>query len=259
MAHETILVSVEDKVGIVQIHRPNVMNAINRRVMTDFTDALAHFERNEKIKAIVITGGLRMFAAGGDINELRDLQPFQAWDFADLAHHTIRLIEECPKPTITAITGFALDGGLEMAMATDIRIAAENAVFGFPEINAGIHPGGTGTQRLPHLVGLGRAKEIILTGDFFDARKAFEIGLIHMVVPANEVIEAAVKLGRTLARKPPLALKLAKEALNTSMNTGIKSGSRLEQEGFAMLFSSEDQRIGMDAFLTGRRAEFTGR
>jgi enoyl-CoA hydratase len=259
MAYETIIVTKEEGVAILQMNRPKAMNAVNAQLLEETYVALDELEKDPEVKAIIVTGGEKVFAAGADIKAVMGYTAFEARNFIDLVHRTIFKLEDNWKPTIAAVCGFALGGGTELALACDIRVAAENATFGLPEINLGIYPGGGGTQRLPRIVGLGYAKELIFTGDFFDAKKAKEMGMVNYVVPADQVMETAMKLAKKLAKKPPLAMKLAKSAVNNSMNTDIKTGCRLEQEGWAMLFASEDQKECMGAFAEGRKATIKGK
>lgn len=256
---ECLLYEVKESVGILTINRPKAMNSVNRQLLEETCVALDMMDKDPEVKAIIITGGEKVFAAGADIKSVSAYTAFEARDFIEQVHRTIFAIEDHHKPIVAAICGFALGGGTEMALACDIRISADNATFGLPEINIGIYPGGGGTQRMPRVVGLGRAKEMVLTGDFFTAQRAYEIGLVNQLYPTDQVMPAAMKLAKKLAKKPPLALRLAKQALNNSMNTDIKTGCRLEQEGFSMLFATADQKEGMGAFLEGRKAEFKGK
>ncbi|MGE5370905.1 MAG: enoyl-CoA hydratase/isomerase family protein [Solirubrobacterales bacterium] len=258
MAYETILSQVEDGFGIVQMNRPETMNAIDGHMLGELHQVLHQYIEDASVKAIIVTGGLRMFAAGGDIKELKPMDVWQAQDFIEQVNQVVSELEDCPKPTIAAMNGFVLDGGLELAMACDLRIASEKATFGFPEINLGIHPGAGGTQRLARLVGLGKARELILSGEFIDADAAWQIGLVNEVVPADQVMLRARALGTKLIRKPPQAFRLAKRAIHAAMDNDIRTGSAIEREGFALLFTTRDQKEGMHAFLTGRRPTFTG-
>ncbi|MGE5415823.1 MAG: enoyl-CoA hydratase/isomerase family protein [Acidobacteriota bacterium] len=259
MTYETILYEVEEGIGILTINRPKAMNAVNAQLLIDTYDALEKMEKDPDVKAIIITGGDKVFAAGADIKAVMNFTAFEAREFIELVHKTIFKLEDNWKPVIAAVNGFALGGGTEMCLAADIRVAADNATFGLPEINIGIYPGGGGTQRMPRLVNMGRAKELVFTGDFFDAKKAYEMGLVNHIVPAEEVMATAKKIAKKLSKKPSLALRLAKSACNASMNTDIKTGSKLEQEGFAMLFASEDQKECMAAFAEGRKATLKGK
>ena len=259
MSYQTILTSVDEGIGIIQLNRPKAMNAVDALLLGELLQALEEMEQDAETRVIIITGSDKVFAAGADIKAAVGLTPFEAREFLNLVHRTIFKIEENSKPVISAVCGFALGGGMELVMACDIKVAAENATFGLPEINLGIYPGGGGTQRLPRLIGMAYAKELILTGEFITGEKALEIGLVNYLVPAEEVLDTAKKVARKLASKPPLALKLAKNALNSSMNSDIKTGCQIEQDGWAMLFASEDQKEGMQAFLENRKPIFKGR
>lgn len=257
---ETLLFSFEEPgIGIVQLNRPKAFNAVNMQLLLDAYEILAAMQDDPEIKVIIITGNENAFAAGADLKAVAKYNAFEARDFLDMVHKTIFMIEDNHKPIIAAVNGLALGGGLEMVMACDIRIVADNATLGLPEINLGIFPGAGGTQRFPRNASICLAKQYIYTGDFFDAATAEKMGLVNMVVPAAEVMETAKKFAKKLCKKSPLALREAKNAVNMSMNLDIKSGSRLEQLGWSMLFSSEDQKEGMAAFLENRKAEFKGR
>ncbi len=257
---ETILVSFEDpNIGILQMNRPKAFNAVNMQLLYDSYEALSAMNDDPEVRAIIVCGNENAFAAGADLRAVAGYNSFEARNFLDMVHKTIFMMEDNHKPIIAAVNGLALGGGLEMVMASDIRIVADNATLGLPEINLGIFPGAGGTQRFPRSASICLAKQYIFTGDFFDAATAEKIGLVNMVVPADEVMDTAKKFARRIARKSPLALREAKNAVNMSMNTDIKSGSRLEQLAWSMLFSSEDQKEGMQAFLENRRAEFKGK
>ncbi|MGE5396999.1 MAG: enoyl-CoA hydratase/isomerase family protein [Chitinophagales bacterium] len=259
MAYETIIVEIKDAIGIMTINRPKAMNAVNMQLLTETYDALCDLESNPEVKAIIITGGDKVFAAGADIKAMMNYTAFEARAFIEQVHKTIFKMEDNHKPLVAAICGFALGGGTEMALACDIRVVADNATFGLPEINLGIYPGGGGTQRMLRYAGLGRAKEAVLTGDFFDANKAKEFGLVNYMVPADQVMETAMKIAKKLSKKPVLGMMMAKAMVNNSMNTDIKTGCRAEQEGFALLFATEDQKECMAAFSEGRKATLTGK
>jgi enoyl-CoA hydratase len=208
---------------------------------------------------MIYTGNENCFAAGADLKAVSSYNAFQARNFLDKVHRGVFAVEDNHKPAIAAVNGLALGGGLEIALACDIRIIADNATLGLPEINLGIFPGGGATQRMPRQTPLGFAKQYVFTGDFFDAATADKIGIANMVVPAAEVMDTAKKMAKKLARKSPLALREAKQSLNNSMNMDIKSGCRFEQIGWSLLFSGEDQKEGMTAFLENRRADFKGK
>lgn len=256
--YKTVLAWVEDGIGYIQLNRPKAFNAVNETLLNDSYDVLTLMSEDPDVRCIIIHGNENAFAAGADLKAVAGYNAFQARNFLDLVHRTIFAIEDNHKPTIAAVNGLALGGGLELMMACDIHIAADNATFGLPEINLGIFPGGGGTQRMPRHTSICIAKQYVFTGDFFDAETAYRIGLINMVVPAAEVMDAAKKMARKISRKSPLALREAKQAVNNSMNLDIKAGSRAEQIAWSMLFSSQDQKEGMNAFLENRKAEFKG-
>lgn len=258
--YETILVRMEEPgICIMQLNRPKAFNAVNTTMLDEAYEALTGANDDPEVKVIIITGNENAFAAGADLKAVKDYNAFQARDFLDKVHRTIFAIEDNHKPVIAAVNGLALGGGLEMVLASDIRIVADNATLGLPEINLGIFPGAGGTQRFPRSSSICIAKQYIFTGEFFNAQVAEKIGLVNMVVPAAEVMNEAIKFAKKLCKKSPLALREAKNAVNMSMNTDIKTGSRLEQLGWSMLFSSEDQKEGMSAFLENRKAEFKGK
>ncbi|SHG82998.1 enoyl-CoA hydratase [Thermosyntropha lipolytica DSM 11003] len=258
--YETILVRMEEPgILIMQLNRPKAFNAVNPTVLDEAYEVLSGANDDPEVKVIIITGNENAFAAGADLAAVKDYNAFQARDFLDKVHRTIFAIEDNHKPVIAAVNGLALGGGLEMVLAADIRIVADNATLGLPEINLGIFPGAGGTQRFPRSASICIAKQYIFTGEFFNAQIAEKIGLVNMVVPAAEVMNEAIKFAKKLCKKSPLALREAKNAINMSMNTDIKTGSRLEQLGWSMLFASEDQKEGMYAFLEKRKAEFKGK
>ncbi|QGU00186.1 Enoyl-CoA hydratase [Candidatus Syntrophocurvum alkaliphilum] len=257
---KTCIVSV-DEIGIatIQINRPKAFNSVNVKLLDETFEILEGCHYDPEVKVIIICGNENAFAAGADLKTIKDYNAFEARDFLDKAHKTIYAVEDNHKPTIAAVNGLALGGGLELVMACDIRIVADNATLGLPEINLGIFPGAGGTQRFPRNASICKAKQYIFTGDFFDAATAEKMGLINMVVSAAEVLDTAKKFAKKLTRKSPLALREAKNAINLSMDTDIKSGCRAEQLGWSMLFSSEDQKEGFYAFLKNRKAEFKGK
>lgn len=257
--YKTILAWVEEGIGYIQLNRPKAFNAVNETLLNDSYDVLTLMSEDPDVRCIIIHGNENAFAAGADLKAVAGYNAFQARNFLDLVHRTVFAIEDNHKPVIAAVNGLALGGGLELMMACDIHIVADNATLGLPEINLGIFPGGGGTQRMPRHTSICIAKQYIFTGDFFDAETAYRIGLVNMVVPAAEVMDAAKKMARKISRKSPLALREAKYSVNNSMNLDIKSGSRAEQIAWSMLFASEDQKEGMNAFLENRKAEFKGR
>jgi enoyl-CoA hydratase len=240
------------------INRPEVMNALNVEVRKELITLLDDIEKDDDVRAVVITGaGDKAFSAGADIRMFLTMSPFEARKYLKVSKGAADRIERFQKPVIAAVNGYAIGGGLELAMACDIVIASENAKFGQSEINVGAIPGVGGTQRLPRLVGLKRAKEMIFTGDLIDAKEALRIGLVNRVVE-SDVLDATVEsLVEKIAEKSPLILRLAKESLNRSA-AGQKEGLRFESSLFSFCFSSKDQKEGAKAFLEKRKPIFSG-
>jgi len=258
--YETLLVEKDEGVATVQINRPDALNALNTRVLEDLQSCFDELENDENVLVIVITGsGEKAFVAGADIGEMVDLDSSGGRDFGIRGHATLNRIERCPKPVIAAINGFALGGGCELAMACDIRYASERAKFGQPEVNLGIIPGFAGTQRLPRLVSKGKAKEMIFSGNIISAQEALEIGLVDRVFAPEQLQEEAGKLARTITTKGQLAVRATKELIDRGTDTDFGSACEMEIATFSKLFSSEDQKEGMKAFLEKRKAAFTGK
>ncbi len=256
--YETVLASVEEGVGTITINRPEVRNALSTQVLGDIRGALAEFRHDDRVGVVVFTGaGDRAFAAGADIGELRERTFLDA--LASTMQAVYDEVEAYEKPTIAAVNGLALGGGCELAMACDIRIAAENAKFGQPEVALSIIPGAGGTQRLARLVGKGRAVELILTGRIFDAEEALRIGLVTRILPPDELTKAVMETAWQILSKGPLAVRLAKLAVQTGFETDLKTGLVIERLAQAVLFTSEDKREGTSAFLEKREPEFEGR
>ena len=255
--YQYILVDRDERVGIVTLNRPNVLNALNNHVVSELADALAEFDRDDEIRCMVITGaGEKAFAAGADIKEMSDKSPidmmlggFEAW----------QRIRQIHKPLIAAVGGYALGGGCELAMHCDMIVASENARFGQPEILLGIIPGAGGTQRLARTIGKFRTMEMVLTGAQIPAQELVALGLVNRVVPKGEHLAEAVKLAKTVAAQAPIAVRLAKEAVQAAFETSLSEGLELERKNFFLLFASEDMREGMRAFIEKRKAEFQGR
>jgi enoyl-CoA hydratase/carnithine racemase len=256
--YETILTEVEEGIGKITINRPDVRNALNTQVLGDLRQALAEFRHDREVGVVVFTGaGERSFAAGADIGELRERTALDA--LASVMQGVYDEIEIFEKPTIAAVNGFALGGGCELAMACDIRIAAENGRFGLPETALSIIPAAGGTQRLARLVGKGRAIEMILTGRMIDAEEARGIGLVSRVVPQTQLMDAARETAGTILSKGPLAVRLAKLAVQTGFETDQRTGLVVERLAQTVLYASEDKREGTSAFLEKREPEFRGR
>ncbi|MEM1578888.1 MAG: enoyl-CoA hydratase-related protein [Archaeoglobaceae archaeon] len=246
-----VIYSVEGKIGIATLNRPEKLNALDTKTRENLKEIV---ERAEKeVRVLIITGSGKAFAAGADVNELIQRDPIKAIEATKLGTELFARIEELEIATIAAINGFALGGGLELAMACDIRIASNKAKFGQPEINLGIIPGSGGTQRLPRLVGLGMAKKLVLTGEIIDANEAFRIGLVDEVVEPEKLIDRAKEIANRIAEKSAIAVKLAKRSLNASMNTTLRDGLRLEASLFSILFASDEAKKLMKDFLEKKR------
>ena len=254
---ENLLLEITEGIVTVTVNRPAAFNALTISTLEELESVVAEIVRNPDIRAAVLTGaGTKAFVAGADIAGMRDMTSAQARELALLAHRTYAAIERSPKPFIAAVNGYALGGGCELAMACDIRVASENAKFGQPEINLGIMPGFGGTQRLPRLVGKGRALELILTGEMIDAREALRIGLVNRVVAQGELLDEARQLARKIAAKGLVALQLCKEAVGNGLEMDLTKACAYEAELFAYSFSTFDQKEGMGAFLEKRPAVF---
>lgn len=257
MSDALVLIETHGRVGVIRINRPKQLNALNGAVMRMLVDAALAFDADAGVGAIVITGDERAFAAGADIKEMAaasvvemlQANRIELWD-------ALRGIK---KPLIAAVSGWALGGGCELAMACDMIVASETARFGQPEINIGIIPGAGGTQRLTRAVGKALAMEVILNGRFLDAAEAERFGLANRVVPVEQYMRTAIELAQQIAERAPLAVRLAKEAVNQAQESVLAEGIADERRLFYMLFSTEDQKEGMQAFLDKRPARWQGR
>lgn len=255
-AYEMILVETIEKVGLVRFNRPKALNALNATLIRELVTALEAFDRDPAIGAMVITGDDRAFAAGADIKEMANASPVRllATDFVAPLDHFVHL----HKPVVAAVSGYCLGGGNEIAMACDMIIASETARFGQPEINLGVIPGAGGTQRLVRAVGKAIAMEMVLNNRTLSAVEAERFGLVNRVVPVERYLEEALALATQLAARAPLALRLAREAVNHSFETTLSEGMADERRAFFLLFSSEDQKEGMQAFIEKRPANWKG-
>jgi enoyl-CoA hydratase len=248
---------VEDEIAVVELYRPDVLNALNRQMVTEIVSALEAYDRNDGVRVIVLTGSGRAFAAGADIDEMAGDDPiklellnqFAEWD-------RLALIK---KPMIAAVNGFALGGGFELALSCDLIVAAETAEFGFPEVNIGVMPGAGGTQRLTKLIGKTKALEWLWTGERMSAKEAHALGIVNRVVAPELLLEETMRLARKLAAKPPLSLRLIKEAVNKAVDYPLYEGMQFERKNFYLLFATEDQKEGMAAFIEKREPRFQGR
>jgi len=260
MMYETLIYDKEDNIALLTINRPDKLNAISNELTAELSRFLDEIEEDEELRVLVITGeGDKAFVAGADIEEIVDRDAKIGRRVTRERQELFSRIQNLPIPVIAAVNGYALGGGLELALACSIRICSEKAQFGAPEVKLGIIPGDGGTQRLPRLIGLGRAMEMILTGDFIDASEAYRIGLANKVVPHEELMETTMELARTIASRPPLAVRYAKEAVNRSQEGDTASGFALESYLHALCCTTEDKKEGVSAFLEKRKGTFKGK
>ncbi len=257
MAYTLILTSVVEQAGLIQINRPQQLNALNAVVMEELATALEDFERNEQVGSMVITGNSRAFAAGADIKEMSEATAVEMLQRDSIARWD--RIRKIKKPVIAAVSGFCLGGGCELAMACDLIMASESAQFGQPEINLGVIPGAGGTQRLTRALGKSKAMELILTGRYLSAHDAEQFGLVARVVPVEVYLTEALKLANEIAARPPRAVRFAKEAINKAFETSLSEGLEFERRLFYFTFATDDQKEGMRAFVEKRTAAWTGR
>ena len=249
----------QENIAILRIDRPEAMNSLNAQVLSELADGLDEIENDCGIKAVIITGEGKAFVAGADIAFMHGLDEQSGYDFGRLGQQVFRRIETMEKPVIAAVNGFALGGGCELAMACDIRIASERAKFGQPEVGLGIIPGYSGTQRLPRLVGKGKAMELILTGNIITAETAGSIGLADQVVPQESLMAEALAMARKIASNGPVAIAYAKKAIQQGTElSDMDAAILLEADYFGKCFSTSDQKEGMAAFLEKRKPQFTG-
>ena len=254
MSYQNILVTRENNIGVIQLNRPNILNALSFALMSELVNGLEELDKDKAVRVIILTGSGRAFAAGADLAEMSQATPldlmlgrrFELWD----------RIRKISKPIIAAVDGYCLGGGNELAMNCDIIIASETATFGQPEINVGIIPGAGGTQRLTRVVGKYKAMEMILTGKSISADEAYRVGLVNRVVPAKSLMEETKKLATEIASRPPISIRSAKEAILRAHDTTLEVGLEFERKAFYMLFATEDAKEGINAFLEKRKPDF---
>ncbi len=254
-----ILVLREDSVAIVKMNRPKALNALNSETLMDLGTIFAELEKDESVSVIVLTGEGKAFVAGADISEMANLNAEGARAFARLGQGVFTQIERCVKPVIAAVNGFALGGGCELSLACDMRLASVKAKFGQPEVGLGITPGFAGTQRLPKVVGVAKAKELIYTGGNIGAEEALQIGLVNHVYDEETFMEEVMKLAKKIAGNGQLAVRYAKAAIDTGLNLDSVTGSAVEESYFALGFATEDQKGAMAAFLNKEKYAFQNR
>lgn len=257
MAYTTVLTEIRGRVGLVTLNRPQAMNAFNTMMLTELFDALDEFDLNPAIGAMVVTGNEKAFAAGADIKEMAESSPFQM-----IQQGRVELwdrIRSLKKPVIAAVSGWALGGGCEFSISCDLIIASETAKFGQPEITIGVIPGGGGTQRLARLLGKQLAMEMVLNNRTLTAQEALQFGLVNRVTPIENYLDEAIKLAEEIASRAPLAIRMAKDAVNAAFETTLTEGLKTEKRNFYPLFSTDDQKEGMKAFIEKRKPNWTGK
>jgi len=258
MDYEDITVeSADASVRLITLNRPGVRNALRTRTLGEIADALGAADEDPAVRVCVITGGAEFFAAGADIKELAGMGVVETMDDPRQAYR--EHIDSFAKPLVAAVNGYALGGGCELAMQADIIVAGDNARFGQPEINLGIIPGAGGTQRLIRIVGRSLAMKMVLSGEMIDAHAALGAGLVAEISPPELTLEKALDLARTIAQKPPLAVRLAKEAMRMADETSLREGLAYERKSFTLLAGTEDRNEGLSAFMEKRKPRFTGR
>lgn len=256
MDFKNLILKKEGNVGILSINRPDALNALNSQLLDELDKAVEMISLDDEIYVLILTGEGRAFVAGADISEMKDLNSNEARLFAEKGMSVFRKIELMEKPVIAAVNGFALGGGCELAMCCDIRLASEKAKFGQPEVGLGITPGFAGTIRLPKLVGIAKAKELIFTCDMIDGKEAYRIGLANKVVAPEELMAEAMEMAKKIASKGQIAVRYAKTAINKGAGTNMDTGMTIEKDLFALCFSTEDQKEAMNAFIDKRKPAF---
>ena len=259
MTYENIIYQTEDRIATITFNRPKALNALNAALLDEFSQALDEIAADENIRVLVLTGaGDKSFVAGADINELATYTSLSAKNFSRNGHNIIAKLQELPIVVIAAVNGFALGGGTEIAIAADFIYASENAKFGQPEINLGLIPGFGGTQRLPRLIGMNMAKELVFTGKMISAAEAEKIGLVNKVIPHDQLIEEVIKTAKEIAFKGKTSVRAAKQSINHGINTDLATGIHIEIDGFGLCYGSADAKEGTSAFLEKRKPNFKG-
>jgi enoyl-CoA hydratase len=257
MDYTAILFEKENNIAVITLNRPKSLNAIDSAILHELGIVLDTIETDDDIRAVIITGNEKAFAAGADITELKDIStPVQAQAYVERVQGVFNRIEGLKKPVIAAVSGFAFGGGFELALSCDLRIADESASFALPEIKLGLIPGAGGTQRLPRIIGIGRAKALLFSGDPIDSTEALRIGLVNKVVAPGTLMDNAKKMARIFAERPGIALQTIKGVVNDGIDLNLKSALAGEIRGFALVFSTRDKEEGLKAFVEKRRPEF---
>lgn len=260
MEFTNVLLEKENRIATLTINRPKALNALNKDTLLDIKAAVELVGDDNDVDVLIITGaGDKAFVAGADITYMLDINAMQGREFGQLGQGVFNLVETMSKPVIAAINGFTLGGGCELAMACDFRICSEKSQFGQPEVRLGVTPGFGGTQRLPRLVGIGMAKQLLYTGDNIDAQEALRIGLVNKVVPESELMDYVKKIAKSISARGAIAVQFCKDAVNEGMQTDIDRAMTIEADLFGLCFATEDQKEGMKAFVEKRKAEFKGK
>jgi enoyl-CoA hydratase len=253
LGYENVLYEKQGKIAYVRMNRPDVLNALNSETFYELSDLFSQIENDKDLRVVIVTGEGRAFVAGADIAELAKMNQLEARDFSQLGQMVFKKIENLPIPVIAAVNGFALGGGCEFAMSCDIRWASEKAKFGQPEVSLGVTPGFAGTQRLARICGPAIAKELILSGNLIDAKRAFEIGLVTQVVSPDKLLDEVAGLAEKIASQGPVAVKLGKQAINRGFDSNFETGGAYESEVFGLCFSHPESSEGLSAFLEKRK------
>ena len=259
MPYETVILEKRESIAYLTLNRPDVLNAISSQLMTDFGDALGEVEADSGIRVLIVTGAGKAFQAGADIGDLSRMTPLELHQWNHRLLECWRQLEMLSKPVIAAINGFALGGGLELSLACDIRVAAENARLGLPEVSLGIIPGTGGTQRLPRLIGKGQAMEMLLTGEAISAEEAYRIGLVNKVVPKGQAVAAAEEIALKIVKNGPLAIKMVKDAVEMGEELPLDDAIEYGHKNLLLCFSSEEAKEGLKAFLEKRQPKWQGK
>ena len=253
----TVLLEVKDGIGYITINRPAALNALSSEVLTDLNLVLDEVEKHEDIRVVIVSGqGDKAFVSGADIKEMDQMSPIQAFEYMTYANDTFTRLSDLTQPTIAVLNGYALGGGLELALSTDIRIGFEKTMVGFPEVGLGIIPGFAGTQRMSRLIGTSKTKELIYTARIVKGNEAYDLGILNKLVPAEELLSSAEELAKSIMKNAPLAVEKAKHVIQVGSELPLKNAIRLETEAEALLFSTEDKVEGMRAFVEKRKAVF---
>jgi enoyl-CoA hydratase len=260
MEYKNILLSFEGEIGIFTINRPKALNALNIETLREIQMGIQEVKDHPELKVLILTGaGEKAFVAGADILEMKGMNSIEALNFSKSGHFTLKVIQDLDRVVIAAVNGFALGGGAEIALACDFIYASENAKFGLPEVTLGVFPGFGGTQRLPRLIGKGKAKELILTGKMISAQEAYQMGIVNRVFPQASLMDETKKAALQIARNGPIGVRLAKSVIDGGFNLDLAEACSLETYAFSLCYSTEDQKEGMTAFVEKRKPNFKGK